>query len=210
MPRYVPPPLTDVELFAYATNSVDTQHIPSGSGFWYFMALGYKHAADDLVDTISSAHRGQEWRAAPVLFLYRHYVELHLKSLLLDAGELLDDQQQVPPQHYLLVLWKRVRALLLKVESDESDRLSAAAGPAAPWLLRVDAIVAQLDAVDPSSFAFRYPVDNKGQPSLPPSFRFEAVNVRSVIGELHSVLTSATNGVDYLRDVKRDAGASAI
>jgi hypothetical protein len=80
-----------------------------------------------------------------LLFLYRHSIELHLKSLLLDAGELLDDPQTVKSDHYLWRLWVQIRKMLLQVENHEDE-----------WFRRADSIIKEFDDLDPDSFRFRY------------------------------------------------------
>ena len=120
--------------------------------------------------------------AAPMLFLYRHYIELHLKSLLLDAGELLDAPQTVEPKHYLLSLWKKVRKLLIEISKQKPDA----------WFARADEIIGEFDALDPTSFAFRYPVDVQGRPSLSRKLMIDARNVRKMVAELHILLDGAS------------------
>lgn len=129
-----------------------------------------------------------------MLFLYRQTVELQLKALLADAGELLDDPQAVPPRHELPRLWGRVRALLLRVDP----------GADGPWFARADAIVTELDALDPGSFAFRYPVDTGGTPSLPEPLLVDPANVRRVFDELFVLLDGAASQVHEYAGYKRE------
>ncbi len=127
------------------------------------------------------------------MFVYRHYIELHLKSLLRDAGELLDSPESIPPRHYLVTLWERVRALLLKIDGRSPDA----------WYLRVYQIISDFDAVDESSFAFRYPVATDGSPSLSGSLRIDPENIRHMIAELHVFLSGATTQIFEYTQLKR-------
>jgi hypothetical protein len=165
--------------------------VPSGAEHWYRYAVAYKEAADRLSSSMSDTF-GRNLLGAPMLFLYRHYVELHLKSLLLDAGELLDDPQAVPPKHYLLQLWERVRSLLLRVGP----------GSNGGWLDRADEVIAQLAALDPTSLAFRYPVDNGGKPSLPSVLFADPAVVTGVIAELYTALNIASTQIDVYQGLK--------
>jgi hypothetical protein len=168
--------------------------VPSGSDRWYHFAEAYLQAADQLATVAAGAPWRHQFLGAPMLFLYRHYIELHLKSLLVDAGELLDDPQSVPPEHYIKTLWKRFRALLLEISDQEED----------PWLARADDIVSQFDELDPKSFTFRYPVSRKGVPSLEQALVVDASNVRRIVAELHVLLSGASAQIDLYTGIKRE------
>jgi hypothetical protein len=191
MPRFEPPTPTGKPIFAIV-NGADAVTIHTGADKWALFADSYKTAADSLATVSESEPWRNQLVAAPIMFLYRHYVELQLKSLLLDAGELLDDPQTVPPKHYILTLWNRVRALLLKI-SPESD---------GEWFTRADRIISDIDGIDPTSFSFRYPVDTEGQQSLPTGFTFDPTQVKSVIAEIHLLLDGAQTQIDIYQGLK--------
>jgi hypothetical protein len=190
---FEPPTVTDMNLRDLPRGRWDAVEVPTGASQWYRMATGYKEAADRLVAASDAAYR-RHTLGGPILFLYRHYVELHLKSLLLDAGELLDDPQNVPPKHYLRTLWDRVRALLLKISPGSDEQ--------GPWFSRADDIIAELDALDATSFAFRYPVDKDGNPSLQEPAFFDPAVVAAVIAELHILLDGASTQIDVYQGYK--------
>lgn len=54
-------------------------------GNWNFFANGYKLAADMLIDRIEGNPPG-DCLIAPVLFLYRHWIELKLKELIVSLN----------------------------------------------------------------------------------------------------------------------------
>ena len=130
-----------------------------------------------------------------MMFMYRHSIELHLKSLLLDAGQLLDDPQTVPPEHYLWKLWVRVRKLILRVADSGEDE----------WVRRADQIIKQFDHLDPTSFAFRYPTARDGTPSLQDGVLVDPSVVSHVMSELHLLLDGASNQIAVYEDYKRDS-----
>lgn len=186
MPRFEPPKLTTTRLLDLPSGTYDAAEVPTGAKQWYRFASSYKYAADALSQLVLANDAHRNLVALPVLFLYRHYVEVHLKSLLLDAGELLDDLQQVPQSHYLLPLWHRVRTLLIQVDS-RSDNA---------WLGRADQIIGDLDALDPTSFAFRYPVGRMGAPALPVDLVVDLGSIASAMAELHFLLDGASTQID--------------
>jgi hypothetical protein len=185
------PTVTQTRLLDLPNGTWPAAEVPTGSQRWYLFALSYKEAADRLSESMSDTY-SRNMLGAPMLFLYRHYVELHLKSLLLDAGELLDDPQSVPPRHYLQALWTRVRAMLLTIDP----------GSDGAWFTRADDIVQQLDRLDPTSNVFRYPVGTDGSPSLGTTlFAYPSV-VAQVIEELHVLLDGASTQIDVYQGLK--------
>jgi hypothetical protein len=195
MPELNPPVITARELLDIE-NPMLMANVPSGPDLWHEFARSYKEAGDSLASLVMTGEGKYRILALPMMFACRHYVELHLKALLIAAGQLLDDPQTVPPKHYLQVLWKRVRALLLRIDGND---------PTDPWLLRADDIVAQLDGLDPNSFAFRYPVDVFGVASLPSGLEVDASVVSGVVAELHLLLDGASTQIDVYMDTTLEA-----
>ena len=131
-------------------------------------AVSYRIAAHNLICIHSSREVGEiDHSACPVIFLYRHSIELYLKAMLYRLARLsVDDAElrQVLPrlwrEHSLLKLLKMAQPVLEAMY----DRL--------PFALRVfdeDELqfLTDLDRVDPGSYSFRYPVASMGGRSLP-------------------------------------------
>jgi len=95
--------------------------------------------------------------AFPIAFLYRHYLELSLKALIMDAGCLLDRPQDPGHSHALLDLWRKLRPLLEEISPGESPG----------FLDRSEQLISEFETLDLGSYSFRYPVDKKRNPSLP-------------------------------------------
>jgi HEPN domain-containing protein len=124
------------------------QRVPvrGGETPWSVYAIGYKQAADIIVDYVKAKRGDQDFLVYPILFNYRQYIELALKGILRDARLLLDEPGGVPPTHNLLDLWREVRPLLLRVEPNaEAD------------LKPTDEYFDRFARLDPTSFRFRYP-----------------------------------------------------
>lgn len=184
---------TDARLRDLPNGQYEAAEIPTGEENWYRLAESYKHAGDRLAgltkDSFSFAMLG-----APTLFLYRHYIELHLKSLLIDAGELLDNPQAILPKHYLLSLWDRVRKLLITISPESAGE----------WFDRANQVIADFDALDSSSFAFRYPVDTSGKPPLPSPLYIDTRVARRVVAELHILLSGASSQIAEYTSLKHE------
>jgi hypothetical protein len=185
--------LTGLSLTDLPNGSYSAGEIVTGAEHWYRYAITYKEAGDRLAELVDTTYR-RNMLVGPMMFLYRHAIELHLKSLLLDAGELLDDPQTVPQKHYLLKLWLKVRAMLLQIDSRESE-----------WILRADNVIKQFDDLDPSSMSFRYPANGDGTPLLPKNLLIDPSVASQVVAELHVLLDGASNQISMYAGFKHDS-----
>lgn len=145
---------------------------------WSLYADGYKEAADALVDRVEKRSGGQDTLVYPILFLYRQYFELQLKLCIRTVRRLLDQGHDFPKGHRLEKLWEDLHGLLRRAfpdepigELDETGRL-----------------VCEFAKVDPLSTAFRYPIDNDGNPSLPGIQYINLRNVRDVVAKMAVLL----------------------
>lgn len=105
--------------------------------------------------------------AIPAVFLFRHFVELSLKDLILTALPLNDKPPVFVEGHKLSALWDTLRALI------ESAELPGAAEE----FDIVEEMIHELETVDPGSTSFRYPVERadkagRNRPSLTEEFEY--------------------------------------
>ncbi|BET65454.1 hypothetical protein ASA1KI_03720 [Opitutales bacterium ASA1] len=117
---------------------------------------GYRKAAEYLIDHIDRTHMEQDYLVYPVLFLYRHHLELRLKEILGLLHDLGVRSSEAPIGHSLAKLWSEARAPLRKL-GGKGD---------AKWFSAVDRCIKQIDEIDPSSDAFRYAKRRDGSKSV--------------------------------------------
>jgi hypothetical protein len=131
-------------------------------GSWWSTADGYREAAKLLVAAARSSEDTPDHLFRPLAFLWRHYLELALKSLLPNLRELKNRDREARDRHHQLAqLWREARPRLAAMGSHADLRLLDAVG----------SVIGQIDAVDPTGEVFRYPVDACGEDSLPSSLR---------------------------------------
>jgi hypothetical protein len=120
-------------------------------------AEGYLQAAQHLSRAVlrRRTRLTLDYVAIPIVFLWRHYIEIRLKELIIASGALLGKRQKHAKTHDLVNLWGQARPLL-KNAAQVSDR----------ELKRADTIIKQFANVDPSSEHFRYAEDSNGNRSL--------------------------------------------
>ena len=151
------------------------------------ICVGYRKAAETIVDSFierrakfndySSFHSSL---AFPVIFLYRHYLELRLKELFIGYGHVIGEPTKVQG-HKLTSLWKKLR-----------NRAAKAFTESVPEVVEdmdvLEEIIREFSGIDPNSESFRYPVDNQSEVMFPP---FEVDLLR---------LKATMNWVSYLLD----------
>jgi hypothetical protein len=136
------------ELYGNATLGFDRDK-------WHLYAYGFRRAAEILLQHVETQHTSLDVIVYPTLFLYRHHLELAIKLLARDARILLSEPPPQKPHHRLLDLWADTKALVTRVYSVEQAGLE-----------QIDAVVSQMDEIDPTSTAFRYPEARGGSSHL--------------------------------------------
>ncbi len=72
----------------------------------------------------------------------------------------------------------------------------------------VEACVTEFDEWDPQSFSFRYPVDRKGDLSLPGHLeQIDLHHLAEVMERLASLLSGSMDGLDHFLEIKREMEA---
>jgi hypothetical protein len=166
-------------------------------------ASSYRSAAMKLI----GSHEGGQFvnideHALPVLFLYRHSLELYLKALVYRAAvvsiaeeELLLAVPRLWREHSLVRLLQMISPLLhsrhFHLWDEELEE-------------KVGRVVRRLDGVDPGSYAFRYPVTSSGRPSLPDHF---FTNIFAFSEVLENVLDDLSDICRCLEGRRLDASA---
>ncbi|AMQ54573.1 TPA: hypothetical protein RVD67_003982 [Escherichia coli] len=158
---------------------------------------GYRRAADILINHIDESGRDQDFLVYPVLFLYRHHLELLIKQIIglaLALAEDPDKHQYKKDDHNLNNLWPVAQKLILEV--DDSYRPSD--------FRLVKEVVKALHQADERATDFRYARRNDGTRSLE---GIHYVNTRwfgEKMGEVSDLLDGVDNGLRYLLDCKAE------
>lgn len=116
---------------------------------WHLYAQGYHDAAEQLYASWQATRGCPDYLIFPMVFLYRHYVELRLKELIQSAASLLSIPTGWPAIHDLDHLWCIVRPRLTEISPKEPTR----------DIHNVTRLITELSSLDHRSFAFRYPAD---------------------------------------------------
>ena len=156
---------------------------------WGLYADGYKEAADVLCERVFETGRHADLFIYPIAFLYRHYLELRIKEIIIAGRALLDQTPDFEHVHKLDVLWCSCRKILEEVwpGSPRND------------LDAVEDCVRQFSQVDRESMSFRYPVTKDGNATLPNLQHINIRNLQEVMARISLLLECASDAIsDYL------------
>lgn len=132
---------------------------------WEGYAEGYHRAGRYLADRVCQTGRDQDFLVYPIIFCYRHALEVRLKQLLIAASEVVEAGKLLVDTHDLPRLWSLVRPLLESVWPQDGEN--------GPHIVAAGEQLAELGAMDHRSDAFRYPVttpnkEGRRLPSISP------------------------------------------
>jgi hypothetical protein len=151
----------------------------------YLYEEGYKRGAGLLLSA-AECNPMADALLYPIVFLYRQYLELKLKSLLNCAWEVgLEASGKV--DHDLRSLWKTLRGSVLPTVWPEVPPSRTEA---------VEKCVDELHSHDPASLAFRYPENKQGDAQTLESLQsVDLANLRDVMGRIANFLDCADEAI---------------
>jgi hypothetical protein len=188
--RELPWPRQGDEVFAPADDWWMNACVNWGGG-WLLYAVGYKNAGDALVTRVADDRGEADALVYPIVFCYRQYLELMLKDTLRSARRFHDIEGSFDNEHSLLHHWRPLRPLLER-------RWSGHPGP----LDAVEANLTQFDDVDKGSFAFRYAITTRGDPSLPNEMRhINLRNLKEVVERIGTFLEACSTALSVEREL---------
>lgn len=161
--------------------------------------MGYRKAANLLAKQV--IERGQDDELDTVFFAYafiwRHYMELQLKSLVVAYRVLLDKEKKDELKHGLWQLWQQLYELMKEAGEDVSDSSVKASGR----------LLKQFHNLDPTSQEFRYEVLKDGSPTLKDVTNLDYLSFHSGLDAVANFLEAVDSSVDQKLDFKRDMRA---
>jgi hypothetical protein len=162
-------------------------------GNWASYADGYKKAADMLVERLEG-NAPEDILILPIIFTYRHYLELKLKYLI-SALDVLSDTKMSANQfmtHNLTTLWAYVKDHLGCIRGKPLDK---------NMLASFDQMINELANLDPDSMHFRYAYDRDfNEMNIPKSLNLR--HFKESMGILANGFTYIEVGMDYEREAR--------
>jgi hypothetical protein len=118
-----------------------------------YYSYSYELAFLQLAASVKGRWRHNDLLKAPLFYLGRHSIELHLKYAIEQFAEYTGEAGR-DTGHDLLALWSELRRQieLANISSDGDD-----------WGLHVDRLIRHIHAIDPKGDSFRYPHNISGK-----------------------------------------------
>ena len=169
---------------------LDVYH-PSGTVY----AEGYWLSADHLVDLSLSESSNRDFLIYPILFLYRQFLELSLKEIIIYAEELtVEGETKRRDHHRLDSLWTQVEQLMTDVSDGSVEHDVTVIGNA----------VRQFASIDPTSQLFRYPEEKDGTAVVFPLARVSLPRLRDEMENAGTAIQMVSGGLSARVDQHRE------
>ena len=166
---------------------------------WGTYDEGYRQACDVLLDHVlkKGGKAQRNFIVYPILYLYRHYIELLLKEIIKDGYKLFNIEDNLPCHHRLCDLWTKCWKIIdmtwpPKALQSKND------------LNQVKRLIIEFSKQDLMSDAFRYPMDKKDKPTLEKLQNVDLENFKNVVGRLCFALESLSNGISASLSISQD------
>ena len=134
-----------------------------------------------------------DFRAYPVVFLYRHSLELYIKDVILAGAPMLQirnmtiiDRDKLLKTHNLDILRQKIEKVFSAFGWDWD-----LGTPDFKTLDDFRKVISELHQIDVGSYVFRYPLTTQGDPSLPSRFEFNILEFCKTLDFLLPILESA-------------------
>ncbi len=144
-------------------------------------ALGFKRAADILVDTVLIEPGYADEVVYAIGYLYRLYIEVRLKSILESANQI----SKTDYHHYLDKLWKKVKPIIGKSSQFfDNGELEA-----------VEENIQEFLKIDPFSDAFRYSTNKNDEPTLAEMRTVDLRHLKQVMDSISTALEGSYTAI---------------
>lgn len=169
--------------------------------FGYY-GSGFLEAARTLARSFARRRGRRQIDILPVLFLYRHSIELLAKAVILSGNQLMQQGGEGRDERDLFDSFRRSRHRLLPL-LDSIRQVFEYAHWEWHWPKSAvesfhDArrVIRELDALDPDSFNFRYPTTLRGGRAISPGHMIGQRTSLAVLDDLAESLDTAVFGLD--------------
>jgi len=155
---------------------------------------GFRRATEILLEyfleDIESAANDRDTVVLPILFLFRHYLEIRFKEIITTGNQLLGSSSKLPSGHKLRSLWLKCLTVCEEIYGSEF-----------PGDMKlIEECVNDLEKLDCTSQNFRYPLDLKG--NVP--FVQVVISLR-ILSDISKMVMDSLEGISSDLSIKCDS-----
>jgi hypothetical protein len=159
--------------------------------------MGYREAADLIFARLAEDRGGLDTLVYPLVFLWRHAIELQLKNIVERGQIVLEKEAAYPKHHGLKETWQMAIDVIGALQEEDKGEIE-----------NVTRVIDELCGLDPDSSGFRYHETKKGQPTLdtaPELLHLGSINeaLAGVSSYLDCVETALEQAIDYISEAYR-------
>ncbi|WP_116768814.1 hypothetical protein [Maribacter litoralis] len=162
---------------------------------------GYKEAGNVLYEFCIENQYYENWILFPLVFNYRHYIELKLKELIFIGKSYLGEEREFPTnEHGLLRLWRQYRNdVLAKIDNSIEQTI----------LDNIEKLITEFNQKDSKSMKFRYPINKNDfeNRSLEKPY-FDVVNFKDVMDKIINFFNEQTFIIQNYQEMEEELMSS--
>jgi hypothetical protein len=211
----------------YMDRSQDKRSLFQADRSYGNIVLNFQHAADSefgvyarafhtagkaLFEQMFDRASYNDLEGCPIIFLYRHALELYLKAIVLHGnvimqinGKTLLTNRSLLQKHTVLPFFP-----LLKQTFDAVGWTWDVDIEGLQTFEEVEALLRDFETVDIGSYTFRYPIDTKGNPSVPHHFMVHMPTFCKRMNALLESLEAALMGLEVTEDRMLEAAYGKV
>jgi hypothetical protein len=166
----------------------------NGAFSFFLIAEAYYESAETLYQKMRSAGKNfavLDGHIYPMVFLYRHFIELYLRGLYLKYSGCSNDQLKqyfTEVGHDLNASWIRVKPLLSKGKKHVGSSQNIGA---------IEHYIHEMNRFDSSSMGMRYPIDKKTMAAMCKTpIHLDYVNLHDRMAEFHKAIESLNYDIE--------------
>lgn len=190
------------QLIVPSTDHADAM-IESGEHVLDFLMVGYYAAANNLAQQVIGAGGQNNALCYPIMYLYRHYIELVLKAIVFHSNMLNDDRPEFQNHHNLRTLWLKCHPILSTLWTNQNGELDV-------QLEKAKELIEEFVELDDSSMSCRYPFNKSKIPFRTDQLEFSLSEVVTAMDALALFLSSSVNILQAENQLKKWGNASEI
>ncbi|MFZ3149897.1 MAG: hypothetical protein WA137_12780 [Methanothrix sp.] len=160
-------------------------------------AKGYQRAGKHLAEMLAHSPSFPDFEGYPILFLYRHALELYMKAIVYRGAQLLQlldidspDTSRLFTDHRLSILLPGVKAIFDGIGWTWDTEIAGISN-----FEDFTKLVKGIEEIDPGSYSFRYPTNTKGKAALNHHTLINAIEFSRKMDPILDLLDTAVLGI---------------
>lgn len=132
----------------------------------------------------------------PILFCFRHYLEIMMKDSIRKFGiankEITSEQIGYDKEHSLLIIWNKLKKYIYPAQTEEC--------------LAFEKLINEITQIDNKSFSFRYVYDgtNNINPIFKDAIEIDLYNLKSVMEKMHNFIEDISDRAYHELEISQD------